>query len=163
MSNIIVLTFDNAEEAGKVRDAIHQQQKQHQIALDDSAVVVKDENGKIHVKNEMDRGVKVGIVGGSLLGLLIAGVFFPFAGLALGALGGAGVGALADLGVQKKFVKEVGEALGPNTSAIFLIFRGGNPAAAVAALKPYKGEVYHTSLDPEDEETLRRVLSERIE
>ena len=33
---------------------------------------------------------------------------------------------------------------------------------AIAALKPYKGEVHHTSLDPEAEETVRRVLKKRI-
>jgi predicted Na+-dependent transporter len=46
-------------------------------------------------------------------------------------------------------------------SAIFLIVRHANAAAAISALKPYKGEVYHTSLSDEDEATLRRVLDER--
>ena len=161
MTNLIVLTFDNMQEAGQVREAIRQQQHGGQIRIDDAAVVVKDENGKVHVKNEMDRGVKIGAIGGSLLGLLLAGIFFPVAGLVLGALGGAGVGALTDLGLQKKFVKEVSDAIGPGTSALFVIIRDSNASAAVAALKPYKGEVYHTSLDPEDEETLERVLKDR--
>jgi uncharacterized membrane protein len=65
------------------------------------------------------------------------------------------------LGLQKSFVKEVSEALQPNTSAIFFIVREAEPNAAIAALKPYKGEVIHTSLDPEAEETVRRVLSKR--
>ena len=161
MSNLIVLTFDDADEAGQVREAIHRGQKENQISLDDSAVVVCDENGKIHVKNEVDRGVKIGALGGGALGLLIGGLFFPVAGILMGVLGGMGVGALADLGVQKDFVKEVSAKLTPNTSALFLIVRDANPAAVVAALKPYKGEGYHTSLDPEDEETVRRVLSDR--
>ena len=163
MSNLIVITFDNAEEAEKVRESIHQQQKRDNIKLDDSAVVVKDEHGKIHVKNEMDRGVKIGAIGGGLLGLLIAGIFFPFAGIIIGAMGGAAVGALTDMGIQGKFVKEVADSIGPNNSALFLIVRDANPSAALAALRPYQGTVYHSSLDPEDEESLRRALKDREE
>lgn len=158
MSNLIVLTFDDMNEAGQVRESVKKQEKLGTISLDDSAVVVKDEKGKVHVKNQMDRGVKIGAVGGGLLGLLIAGLFFPVAGIAIGILGGMGVGALADVGIQKSFVKEVSEAIKPGTSALFLIIRESDPNAALAVLRPYKGEVYQTSLDPEDEESVRDAL-----
>ena len=95
------------------------------------------------------------------LGLLLAGIFFPVAGILVGVLGGMGVGALADLGIQKSFVKEVSDELQPGTSALFLIIRHANANAVVAELKPYKGKVIQTTLDPEDEETLKRVLKER--
>ena len=161
MPDLIVITFDNAEEAGKVRASIHKEQQQGLISLDDSAVVVRDEAGKVHVKNEMDRGVKIGAIGGGLLGLLIGGIFFPLAGLLVGVLGGMGVGALTDLGIQKSFVKEVSDSLQPGTSALFLIVRHANVNAVVTALKPYQGQVLQTSLDPEDEETVRCVLEKR--
>jgi uncharacterized membrane protein len=162
MSNLLVITFDNAEEAGKVLETLRSVQRSDLIGLDDSAVVVKDEEGKVHVKNEMDRGVKIGAVGGGLLGLLIGSIFFPVGGLVLGALGGALVGSSADLGIQSKFVKQVGEDLTPGTSALFIIVRDANPNAAIAALKPYKGKVYQTSLPPEAEEEVRRILKKRI-
>ena len=162
MSNLVVITFDNAEEAGKVRESLHSLEKQGLLSLDDSAVVVKDAEGKIHVKNETDRGVIVGAVGGGMLGLLIASIFFPFAGLIGGALVGAVVGKMADLGVDQKFVHEIGTALKPDSSAIFVMVRESNPAAVVAALKPYQGQVYQTSLPTEAEEELRHILSKRI-
>ena len=162
MSNLIVITFDNAEEAGKVRDAIHKGEHQGQISLDDSAVVVRDEQGKVHVKNQMDRGVKVGAVTGGILGLLIGGLFFPVAGLVVGILGGMGVGKLAHLGIQKDFVKKVSGDLQPGTSALFLIIRQANANAVLGALKPFEGNVYQTSLDPEDEKELRHVLKKNV-
>jgi uncharacterized membrane protein len=161
MSNLVVITFDNEEEAGKVREAIRRLEHGGLISLDDSAVVVKDSSGKVHVKNQVDRGIIVGSVGGGLIGLMLGFIFFPIGGLIIGTLGGAAVGKLADLGVDQKFVKEIEAALQPSTSAIFLIVRQADPNAAMAALKPFKGTVYQTTLSTEAEETLRRVLSER--
>jgi uncharacterized membrane protein len=162
MSHLVVMTFDNPDEAGKVRDTLRSAERAAYLNLDDSAVIVKDEEGKIHVKNEMDRGVKIGAIGGGLLGLLVGGIFFPLAGLLVGALGGGLVGKLADTGIDRKFVKEVSDDLQPGTSALFIIVREANPNVAVAALKPYEGTVYHTSLPPETEEELRRLLSKRM-
>jgi uncharacterized membrane protein len=162
MSNLVVITFDNAEEAGRVRESLRSLEQYGRLSLDDSAVVVKDAEGKIHVKNQTDRGVAVGAVGGGALGLLIGSIFFPLAGIVAGALIGAVVGKMADTGVEKKFVEEVGAALKPNSSAIFVIAREADPAAVVAALKPYKGQVFQTTLSTEAEEELRRILSKRM-
>jgi uncharacterized membrane protein len=162
MSHLVVVSFDNAEEAGRVRETLRSAEKADYLSLDDSAVIVKDEEGKIHVKNETDRGVKIGAVGGGLLGLLLASIFFPVAGLLVGALAGGLIGKSVDLGIDQKFVKEVADDLEPNTSAIFFIVREANPDVAVAALKPYKGTVRQTSFPPEAEEELRRILKKRI-
>jgi uncharacterized membrane protein len=159
MSNLVVIAFDNEEEAGKVRETLKSQSAN--INLDDSAVVVKDKEGEIHVKNEVDRGVAVGALGGGALGLLIGGLLFPVGGLVLGALGGALVGKMLDMGVDKKFVDDVGEHLQPGTSALFVIVREANPNVALAALRPYKGKILQTSLPPQAEAELRRILSQR--
>ncbi len=162
MPYLIVMTFDNVDEAGKVRESLAQRDIRNLVSLDDSAVIVKDADGKVKVKNEIDRGVKVGVAGGGLLGLFVGFMFGgPIGAAVVGAAGGAVVGSLTDLGIQKSFVKEVSESLKPDSSALFLIVRNANPNAVVAALRPYKGEVYHTSLPTEAEETLRRVLKQR--
>jgi len=163
MSNLIVITFDSMEEANNVRESLRKGQKGDYLSLDDSAVVVKDEKGNAHVQNEMDRGVKVGAIGGGFLGLLIGGLMFPVAGLFLGALGGALVGKLAAPGIDKAFVDDVTKDLVPGTSAIFFIVRDANPDYAIASLRPYKGNIYHTTLDPEAEQALRDELKKRIE
>lgn len=161
MSNLIVITFDNEEEAGKVRESLRTGQKGDYLSLDDSAVVVKDQDGKAHVMNEMDRGAKVGAIGGGFLGLLIGGLFFPVVGLLIGVVGGALVGKLAAPGVDSKFIEDVTNELQPGTSAIFFIVRDANPDYAIASLRPYKGKIYQTSLPPEAEEALREELKKR--
>lgn len=161
MSNLIVVIFDEADEAGKVRETLRSVEHQGRLSLDDSAVVVKDEKGKIHVKNQMDRGVKVGAVTGGLLGLLLASVFFPIAGVIVGAVAGGLIGSAAGLGISKSFVKEVSESMTENSSALFIIVREGDPDLAVAALRPYQGKILQTTLSEEDEKTLQRALSKK--
>jgi uncharacterized membrane protein len=162
VSHLVVVTFDDVDEAGKVLNTLRSVQHEGLLKLDDTAVVVKDDEGKVHVKNEMDRGLKVGVVGGGLLGLLVGGFFFPLAGLLIGALAGALVGKTADVGVDPKFVKDVSDDIQPGTSALFFILRDADPDVAMAALRPYKGTVRHTTFPSETEEELRRILKTRI-
>ena len=115
----------------------------------------KDVEGKIHVKNELDRGVKVGAVGGGILGLLIFGIFGPLGGLIVGAVGGGLVGSLVGKGISKSFTEEVAEALQPETSAIFFIVRDADVDYAMALLRNYEGKVIQTSLPKEAEDDLR--------
>ncbi|NIM95135.1 MAG: DUF1269 domain-containing protein [Anaerolineales bacterium] len=147
-----------------MKETLSKLERADYIGLDDSVVIVKNEEGEVHVVDEVDRGVKVGAVGGSFVGLLIAGFLFPIAGLVLGGLAGAALGKMAHTGIDKNFKEEVTEALEPGHSALFLMLREGSDADfAVSALKLYKGKVYQTSLSKEAEEELERVLKYRME
>jgi uncharacterized membrane protein len=162
MANLIVLTFEDDEEATKVMGTIKSLRKEAFINLDDTAIVVRDSEGEFHVKNEIDRGIKLGAGIGSLIGLFIGFMFGgPLGSLLLGGIGGAIVGKVADMGIDKKFVNEVKEKMEPGSSALFLLVRDANANAAIAALRPYEGTVYYTTLDPEAEEELRHVLKTR--
>jgi uncharacterized membrane protein len=57
MAHLVAVVFDNKEEASHVRETLSKAQKSDYISMDDSAVVVRDEKGKLHIKNEVDRGV----------------------------------------------------------------------------------------------------------
>ncbi len=159
MSYIIAITFPQPQEAERVRQSLSEVEHEGRLNLDDSAVVVKDAHGRIHVHNEVDRGVKVGALGGGVLGLLIGFIFGgPIGSMLVGIFGGALMGSLAQMGVDKGFMKDVEEAMPPESSALFFLLRDEEPDAAIAALEPYEGTVYHTSLTEEDEEALRQAL-----
>ncbi len=49
MSNLIVFTFDNETEAERMRDELAKMQKQQLISLEDAAVVIRREDGKVKV------------------------------------------------------------------------------------------------------------------
>jgi uncharacterized membrane protein len=157
MSNLIVMTFNSRDEARKVRQTLRELERSGRVSLDDAAVIIKDADGKLDVDNEVDRGVKIGAIGGGLLGLLLS-FLFPLAGIVVGAAGGALVGRMADLGIDPQFVRDVSTSLQPNSSALFVIVRDAAPDIVIAALEPYQGTLYHTTLDPTVEAELRQAL-----
>jgi len=161
MSHLIVLTFDDTKQAGQAFDAIKKAQRSGHLKVDDAAIVVKQEDSKVEIKNQLDKGVKWGAVGGGVLGLLFAGVFFPLAGLTIGAVGGALVGKALDLGVDKKFVDNVTETLKPGMSALFVIGNSDKPDAISGLLRPFQGTIYQTTLSTEGVETLRDALKRK--
>jgi uncharacterized membrane protein len=157
MSQLIVVSFDDMEQAGQVLAALKKQQGQGTIKIDDAAVIVKDESGKVEVKNQASSGTKWGAFGGGVLGVLLTGLFFPVAGLVAGVAAGALIGKSLNLGVDKKFVQDVTEALKPGNSALFVI-GSGNPAAVRAVFEPFKGTLLQTTLDTEGVEQLKDSL-----
>lgn len=155
---LVVMTFDNEDDARNAAEALHNLEKAGRLNIEDSAVIRRDPDGKLHVDNRVSGAVKGGAAIGGILGLLVGSIIFPIGGLILGAAGGALVGKSLDTGVDKKFVEDVSNSLQPGNSALFITSTGGDPAAVVAALKPFTGTLYHTNLSSEAEDTLRAAL-----
>jgi len=156
---LVVFTFDDENEASGALNALRNLEKAGRLSINDSAVIRRGEDGKVHVDNKVDSSVKGGAAIGGILGLIIGGLLFPIGGLILGAAGGAAVGKMMETGVDKKFVEDVSNSLQPGSSALFVTSNGGDRAAVVAALQPFKGTVYHTNLSSEAEQTLRSALA----
>ena len=66
MSDLIVLTFDNVDEAGQVRESLREVEHRGNLKLNDTAVIVKDAEGKVHVHNQGLERDEVGAVGGAV-------------------------------------------------------------------------------------------------
>ena len=158
MSDLIVLTFKTETGAEEMRDELMRMQKEHLITLDDAAVVVRKQDGKPKVK-QLTSLVGAGALGGAFWGMLIGLLFFaPWLGLAIGAMTGAVAGGLTDIGVDDKFIKEVGEQIKPGDSALFLLVREATPDKVMDELKNFDAKVYQTSLSKDDEEKLRAAF-----
>jgi uncharacterized membrane protein len=147
MSSLVVVTFDSPDEAQNVLDILRGQSKYGNISFDDTAVVSKDADGKVHVKNNVSHGT------------MVAFIAFPVAGLLVGGAIGAGIGRLMDLGIDGHFVQEVSKSIEPGTSALFVLVHDANPAVVRAALEGHHGTVLQTTLSEEAEENLKKALS----
>jgi uncharacterized membrane protein len=90
-----------------------------------------------------------------LIGLLF---WAPWLGLAIGAASGALGGALADVGVDDKFIKEVGAKIEPGHSALFLLVNSWTEDKVMDEIKDLGAEVLQTSLSKEDEAKLKAAF-----
>ncbi len=156
MSQLVVMTFDGVDTAGKVRNAVADAAKRGLLKVNDAAVIYKEADGTVKTDNEVSSTMWAGIGIGSVLGLLVS-FAFPLAGLAVGAAGGAAVAATLDRAVDKKFVADVRDELKPGGSALFLLGTG-DIGAMRAVLEPFEGTLYQTTLDSDAEEQLRDAL-----
>lgn len=156
MSNLVAITFADEASAAAALARIRSVEQEGGMALEDTAVVQKDADGKIHVKNELSSGTETGIAVGAVLGALLFFVF-PVGLLIGGAIGGL-IGRAAAPGIDGTFVKQVEEQLQPGGSAIFLLTKGGDAGLLIAAMREFQGTVIQTSLDDEQEAALRDSL-----
>jgi uncharacterized membrane protein len=164
MSELIVLAFDNQEGAFQMRDKLLDIQQRRLLQLADAAVVVRQQDGRVKVK-QLQSLVGSGAWGGAFWGLLIGLLFAaPWMGLAIGAAAGAAVGGLTDYGVDDKFIKEVGRTIQPGHSALFLLIHTATMDRLLPELTEFSPTVLQTSLSKEDEAKLREAFgAEEIE
>ena len=168
MSDLIVVAFPGEDTADQVLNKLQALQKEHLIDMEDACVVVRDRNGKVHVKQavnlvglEAASGGAFGAFWGTLIGLLFLN---PLAGLLTGAAFGAGAGALSgmlsDYGINDDFIRSLGETLEPGTSALFVLVRRATLDKVLPEVRPFGGKVIRTSLSTEQEARLRRALED---
>ena len=160
MSELVVLAFDREDGASTMLSEVGALQRQELIKLEDAAVVVRKLNGKVKVKQAQSL-VGQGAMGGAFWGLLIGLLFFaPWLGAAIGAMGGALGGKMTDVGIDDKFIKQVGGAIQPGNSALFLLVRSATTDRVLQRLHDFPGtQVLRTSLSAEQEAKLREAFA----
>jgi uncharacterized membrane protein len=114
MNKMIFVGFDTEKKAYEGVRALHELHRDGTITLYNDAVVVKDRNGEVVVRQRPDAG-GIGTLGGMITGGLIGLLGGPV-GAAVGAGAGTLMGFAFDLsaeGIAKEFVSDVGEFLEP--------------------------------------------------
>jgi len=160
MSDLVVIGFDNEHTAFEMRAELVKLQKEYLIDMEDVVVVTKDDKGKVKLHQAMNL-TAAGAVGGSFWGMLVGMIFLnPLVGAAVGAGAGALSGKLNDIGINNRFMKELGETITPGTSALFVLVRKATPDKVLEKLKVFKGTVLKTSLTADREEALRAVFED---
>jgi uncharacterized membrane protein len=164
MSELVALAFDNEDGAERLRDRLLGLQREHLISLSDAAIVKRGMDGKVKVKQATSL-VGAGAMGGGFWGMLIGLLFFaPWLGLAVGAVTGALAGKFTDIGVDDRFIKDVGATIQPGNSALFLLVEDVTPDRVMEELKQFSNvKVIRTSLSREQEQRLRDAFGAEVE
>ena len=159
MADLIVIEYDDMHRAEEVRLRLQKMQLKYLVDLEDAVVAVKDENGKVKL-HQVHNLTATGAVSGGFWGTLIGLIFLnPLLGMAAGATAGAIGGALSDVGINDKFMKDVASGFQNGTSALFVLVRKVTPDKVLEQLQGTGGTVLQTSLTHEEEGRLQAALS----
>jgi uncharacterized membrane protein len=159
MSTLVVIGYNDMFKAEEIRLKLWKMQKEYLVDLEDAVVAVKDDKGKVKLHQAMNL-TAAGTVSGGFWGTLIGLIFLnPLFGMAVGAAAGAVSGALADVGIDDKFIKELAANMTPASSMLFVLVRKATPDKVLEELRGTGGTVLKTSLSHDDEAKLQAALS----
>ncbi len=161
MSELIAVAFAGEFKAEQVRLDLLQMQHKHLVDLEEAAVVVHKKDGKVKLHHVTHFTIPVAIGGGfvgSLVGLILINPVLALFGFLAGTGLGAVVGSVKEIGIDEKFMKDLGSHLKPGTSALFIVAKKAKPEAILKELEKFKGKVLQTSLKHDDENKLRAAL-----
>lgn len=165
MADLLCVAFDDPTTADRALTELTAAQKEY---LKDACVVVRAPDGEVHLHQAVPlvkTGALTGGTSGALWGTLIGLLFLnPLAGMAIGAAAGAASGALAgklgDYGIHDDFIKQLGNTIKPNSSALFLLVTKVTADKVLPRMTEFKGHVLKTSLSDEREKRLREALGD---
>ena len=160
MSHLVVVSLPTVAEAEGMRCELAGLQQQHLISLEDAVVVERDKQGHVHLRQAVNLTTAGAISGGfwgSLVGLIVLN---PFLGAAVGAGVGAASGALADMGINDDFMRELGHTLPEDSAALCVLVRTVTLDRVLEKLQSHASHtrLLHTSLSHTDEQKLRNAL-----
>jgi len=110
------------------------------ISLGNTAIVTRDESGKVDFTESADWGIGKSALVGALAGFLLPGV-----GTITLAAGGALAAYFIDLGFPDALLKQMGEGLTANSSMLVALVDEGGVARATEIIAQASGEVLGTS------------------
>ncbi len=158
MSELMVLGFENEAAADQFGVTLGQLQKDMIVQLQDAAMVVRDPDGKPHVKHGRNL-VGAGAMGGAFWGMLFGLIFLvPFLGLAIGAGMGALFGKMGKTGINKAVLEQMQDAVPPGKAGWFLLIDKMTEDKFLEAVTGTQATVVRTNLSHEDEEKLKEAF-----
>ncbi|MER6095887.1 DUF1269 domain-containing protein [Streptomyces sp. NPDC001728] len=154
MGELIVIGYDDVDEADRAFDTVRELQRDRVVHLNGLAVVEVDEDGRTHVDSDsrvVGSTATTGAVWGAIFGMLF---LVPGLGLLTGAALGGLVGGLSKSGIDDRFRQQVGNLLKPGSAAVVIMASKVTDDKFTAAMQQHGGTVLKTSLSDEDESEL---------
>lgn len=158
MSNFGVstkLTREDPSQALEMLKFLRKKAEEANVELEDAVVVYRTKQGEVKIKQTQEvtsgKGARRGSFWGLLAGVILGG---PIVGL-LGGLGlGALYGKLTDHGIDDKFIKDVGQALKQNGSALMLMIKDEDYPRSIAYLKTFELKILEANVSDETEQAM---------
>jgi uncharacterized membrane protein len=158
-SQLIVVTFDDEDQAQGLHDELIKLDKQKIIQLKDTVFVIKNEDGELEkhetAHHEKRTGTISGGVIGGVIGIVLGG---PIIGLAGGSVIGRWIGKKMDLGVDEGTIQSISDDLNEGQIALFILGSAEHAATIIETFRHYHGTIVSTTLDTEMHDRLQKAL-----
>lgn len=158
---LVVVTFEDADQAQGLYEALVEMDKKKTVNLSDAVFVSKNEAGEFEVDQKMHHEKKTGTVrgafAGTLVGLVLGG---PILGLAGGALVGRLIAKKMDLGVDEGTIQSIANDLENGHTALFIYGTAQHAGTVIDTFKRFHGKIISTTIDPEKAERLQKALDQ---
>ena len=156
MSELIAFVYDTEAGAKSFEAELLAAQTDQKLSVSDAALVLRQHDGRpmfSHADNLVGRGS----MGGIFWGVILALVFWArWWGLSVG-------GALGDLGLEEDFVKDVGDSVGKDHSALLAIVNDDMVPSVLEAAKGSNPRVMRSPLSAQDEQVLQTIFQKTRE
>lgn len=155
--SLFVVVYDGRETADDVYDVLRDLEKAKKIDIKTAATVTRAEGGKLNLHQKRFLTGGKGAVGGSIIGLLLAGT-------GVGVLAGAAIGAA--FGARGRSDREelkafLADKMGPDDSALAILVNDADWLAVQEAVEPYGGEQLAVELSPEAQAELEALVEDK--
>lgn len=162
---LVAVDFDEPLMAQELLLAFARLAKRDSVDIEDAAIVFKDDDGKIRLRQTRDVMPSQGAASGGWVGALVGIIGGPLGILAGGALGAAAGGLFAklrDVGIDDDHMKQMGEQLDRGSAALFVLLNEYDVTAVAMELRRFEGELFYSSADEAISQRFRDELAVTI-
>jgi uncharacterized membrane protein len=160
--SFIVVKYAGADTAGAALATVRELAKEKVVKLKDAVAITKTEKGKIKLHQTKDDTAGKGFLKGGVIGIVFAVLFGGAAWLVAGAALGTAF-AMFDRGIKDKLLKELGENMTSDESALAVLIEEADWGALLSRMdSKYTGEVLVEQL-VEDHLAAVEALTENAE
>lgn len=162
-ANLVAIAVDDPMLAQEGLLAALRLVRRGHLQLEDAAIVMKEEGGRIRIQETRDTRPPQGAATGTWLGMLATLFLAPQAliiGAALGAAAGGIFAKLRDIGLQDDQMKRLGEELTEGSAALLLLVEDAHLFHAIAEARRFHGRILESTCDEHTTERLAEALTQ---
>jgi uncharacterized membrane protein len=159
--SFLVVKYPYAETALDALGVLNEIARDGVVKLKDAVAVTKTDKGKLKIHQTKDDTIGKGFLKGGVIGVFFAVLFGPAGWIAMGAAAG-GLFAAFDRGIKNRLLKELGQDMTQDESALAILVVEADWPEAFARMKShgFGGQIVVSEIVPEDMAEVEKLLED---